>query len=178
MVTPCILIVLSKVPSNRQTASGQVSDEFPRNLDFSMSPEELPPCLHARWRPALLLWLASACPRHGPRVRSGFATARLCPITDCVYPMTGGRSGRVDPTSASCSIARSWQPCLCPVAAPPDAWRRRLLEGLPVQPRGCVRLLQWGICFGCTGDRTKINETEIVPKRFGLHHGMKGEPTS
>lgn len=29
-----------------------------------------------------------------------------------------------------------------------------------------------GGCFGWTGDRTKINETEIVPKQFGLHYGV------
>ena len=32
MVTQCILIVLCKVPSNRETTSGQVSDEFPIGL--------------------------------------------------------------------------------------------------------------------------------------------------
>ncbi len=34
-----------------------------------------------------------------------------------------------------------------------------------------------GSCFGWIGDRIKVNETEIAPKRSGLHHGTSGEPT-
>ena len=175
MVTRCILIVPRKVPSNRETASGQVSDGFPMGPNFSMFAKGCLhlPCLHTIWKPALLLWLASGVvPGLVPRGRSGLATAHLCLKTDCVYPMAGVRSTGVDPTISSCSIARSWHPYLCPVAAAPDAWRRWFLEGLTVQPRGYARLLQWG-----RGDRTKVNETEIVPKRFGLHYGTKGEPT-
>ena len=48
MVARCNLIVLCKVLSNRETASSQVSDEFLRSLDFSMSARARC-CLHVRY---------------------------------------------------------------------------------------------------------------------------------
>lgn len=151
MVTQCILIVPRKVPSSRETASGRVSDEFLRSLDFSMSTKGLSPCL--TWKPALLPWLASALLYLA--WSAGRVWARHCP------PLPENRLRLSNDGSRECACRSDdlllfhrkvvAPMSLCSVSAVPDAWCRRLLEGLLVQPRGYVRLLQWGAASGEPG---------------------------